>query len=284
MHPHITCVGELAKQSLRGVNNRASGTVIAVFESSVYLEISGTDDLICLGTDALVDGPVNVRTSVLQLPSIYIGNQWQCREDKLSIENGISFQYKTDLLIDTTRQILPISIPVEPHHIEMLRLHLTQRNTQTAFNQKLADCLQRRHQPLTQWLQSKPGTPPTQELEKIIGYGEGLTPSGDDILIGALITLKHAKRAEHFEALSCWIKTHAATLTNRISLAHLLAACNGQAVVLLHDVLNAISHSDKTLVQRALTELEHYGHNSGNDALRGILAVIDSGTVSQREL
>jgi len=82
--------------------------------------------------------------------------------------------------------------------------------------------------------------------------------------------------AKQFKVLSEWIKAHASALTNRISLAHLHAACKGYAVSLLHNVLNAISTNDATLLQHALTELDHYGHSSGKDALRGVLAVIST--------
>ena len=60
MTSRITRVGELAEPVLNG----ASGSVLAVFKSSVYLEISDTDELVCLGTQSLVDGPINIRTSV----------------------------------------------------------------------------------------------------------------------------------------------------------------------------------------------------------------------------
>lgn len=275
MTPHITRVGELARAELRG----ASGSVIAAFKSCVYLEVAGTDKLVCLGTQSLIDGPINVSTSLTQLPVIQAEHQWHCCEDKLTIEATASFHYKATQLNHTETHELLISSPPlapDPKIIQLLHSHLALQQTQTTFNQKLEDRLQLGIQALTQWLHAKPGLPPAARLRDIIGCGEGLTPAGDDILIGTLIALKYTDQEKQFKVLSEWIKAHASALTNRISLAHLHAACKGYAVSLLHNVLNAISTNDATLLQHALTELDHYGHSSGKDALRGVLAVIST--------
>jgi len=277
MISRITRVGELAEPVLNG----AFGSVLAVFKSSVYLEVSDTDELLCLGTQTLIDGPINVSTSVVQLPAIQAEQQWCCREGKLCIEGAASFQYSANQLTHTATKELLFSSPVDPQITELLHTQLKLQNTQTAFNQSLEDRLQTGIKTLSQWLQSEPGLPPAEQLQDIIGCGEGLTPAGDDILIGALIALKHTDRMEQFKVLSEWIKAHAATLTNRISLAHLHAACKGHAVILLHNVLNAIGSKDATIVQQTLTKLNQYGHSSGEDALRGVLAVIDTSAVYQ---
>ena len=271
MPPHIISVGRLAKRSLNG----ASGTVLTVFESSAYLENSVTDELVCVGTQALPDGPINVRTSLIQLPSLQTGNQWYCRNENLTIEDIASLQYKPDRFTHNETPDLLFTSPAEPKIVELLRSHLP-HHLPGAFNEKLKEHLQPGIQALTQWLQCKPDLPPTIQLQNLIGCGEGLTPTGDDILIGALITLKHTNRMEQFTLLSDWVKANAAILTNRISLAHLHAACEGHAVALLHNVLNAISCNDATQVQQTLAKLDQYGHRSGRDALYGMLTVLQN--------
>jgi len=289
MQARVTQVGELARQFLRGSytsglgnsdsgDSTTAGIVIAVFENSIYLEISGTDDLVCVGTNSLLEGPINVSTTLTQLPEITTGHQWHCSKDKLYIEGLGNMQYKSTQTNQTAAHDLPISTAIDPCITRLLHSHLSQRHTHTEFNQKLEDRLQAGIRTLTQWLQSTPGSQPEKKLQNIIGCGDGLTPSGDDILIGTLITLKYTNRLVQFEILSEWIKTHATPRTNRISLAHLHAACKGHAVILLHDLLNAIGSNDTTLIQQALKELDQYGHRSGKDALRGLVAVIDFNT------
>ena len=119
MTPHITRVGELVKPALNG----ACGSVIAVFNNSVYLEVSSTDELVCLGTQSLVDGPINVSTSLAQLPAIQIEQQWYCREGKLSIEGAASFQFIANQPTHSTTTELLISQPVNPQIIELLHTH-----------------------------------------------------------------------------------------------------------------------------------------------------------------
>lgn len=102
----------------------------------------------------------------------------------------------------------------------------------------------------------------------LIGLGPGLTPSGDDILCGALLASRAwgGPRTPLSEALA-----DASLRTPLLSEALLRHAVRGECVPQAHAFLRALS-GDGAL-EPALRELLAVGHHSGGDLARGVLAV-----------
>lgn len=281
MKQEITHIGELAKNLLCN----GSGNVIAVFENSWYLQTStrslNRNTLFCLGTNLLIDGPINVRTTCSQLPAIENGSLWHCQNNRLTIGDVISLHFESAITTGSKNSTVYWNLSdIDQKIIELLQAHSQKHEKQNSIDQQIDNRLQQGMQHLCVWLQTESVDPPDQ-LKNILGAGCGLTPTGDDILTGALITLKHTGRITKFNALSDLVKKHAPSLTNRISHAHLLAACDGKVVSVLHELLESIGTDDPVQVQQALHALDCYGHRSGQDALQGVLAVITTGAVSQ---
>jgi hypothetical protein len=110
-------------------------------------------------------------------------------------------------------------------------------------------------------------------LASLIGLGPGLTPSGDDLIAGALIALATLGRIERRDAL--W--SHCRTLldgTNDISRIHLSAAALGYGAAALHAAIHATMSGEIALLRRSLTALAAVGHTSGLDAFAGGLIVL----------
>lgn len=113
----------------------------------------------------------------------------------------------------------------------------------------------------------------------LIGNGQGLTPSGDDFLIGLLNVLKLSHQHVMFEKLSLSIQNTLEN-TNKISRAFLIAALDGQISDALSDVLNDIIEYDvkrklkediSTRLLSKIARLFLIGHSSGIDALMGVM-------------
>lgn len=109
----------------------------------------------------------------------------------------------------------------------------------------------------------------------LVGCGHGLTPSGDDVLVGALIALHAMGQGAAAERLADALRDGLAQRTGRVSAAHLRAACDGEAVAPVHAVVNAVLGECPAELARAQATLEGHGHRSGRDALRGIRLVMD---------
>jgi hypothetical protein len=104
----------------------------------------------------------------------------------------------------------------------------------------------------------------------LIGLGPGLTPSGDDLIAGALVALRAFLRADAAEQLGAWALRLAATGTGAISRAHLAAAGAGEGPEPLHRVLAAICAAPEVDLERELDAIDRIGHCSGWDALAGV--------------
>ncbi|MBR0795325.1 DUF2877 domain-containing protein [Bradyrhizobium jicamae] len=110
-------------------------------------------------------------------------------------------------------------------------------------------------------------------LGSLIGLGPGLTPSGDDLIGGALIALAALGLAQRRDLL--W--RHCSALlrdTNDISRIHLQAAALGYGAAALHAALHATMSGDVVRLHQTINGLTAIGHTSGLDAFAGCLMVL----------
>ncbi len=107
----------------------------------------------------------------------------------------------------------------------------------------------------------------------LLGLGPGLTPAGDDFIVGALIALRTIGRTTAFDALAAQVGSQLTGSTTTVSAAHLRAACRGEAIEPLHLAAQALVQ-DGTLGASQLSELGQFGASSGADALAGVITVL----------
>lgn len=114
----------------------------------------------------------------------------------------------------------------------------------------------------------------------VLGVGVGLTPSGDDLLVGVLAGLDLRREAAPATA-SLRRRLVRALLpeleggTSRLSGQLLGAACTGlYAEPLLH-LLRALASGEEEAVTQAVPPVLAQGHSSGRDTLRGLLLALD---------
>ncbi|MFI7614806.1 DUF2877 domain-containing protein [Nonomuraea terrae] len=111
--------------------------------------------------------------------------------------------------------------------------------------------------------------------EQLVGLGPGLTPSGDDVLAGLLVTLRHlgtATGAERAVRLAGWLAAtvtyDARTRTTPISATLLHCAAHGAASPEVTAVLRGLA--GRQALRPALRRLHRLGHTSGSDLAQGI--------------
>ena len=106
---------------------------------------------------------------------------------------------------------------------------------------------------------------------KLAGLGIGLTPAGDDFIMGAIYAAWVIHPFKVAEALAREIANIAAPLTTSLSAAWLRSAGRGDAGVLWHQFFNALISSYPVQVQDAMDRILAIGETSGGDALAGFL-------------
>jgi hypothetical protein len=110
----------------------------------------------------------------------------------------------------------------------------------------------------------------------LIGLGPGLTPSGDDLLVGYLAGLwctvrDQGKRAQFISSLGKTV-IRLSRQTNDISRTYLYHAVRGQVSSQLANLAEAISYAENPERLLAIAESAmRVGHTSGMDAVTGLL-------------
>jgi len=105
----------------------------------------------------------------------------------------------------------------------------------------------------------------------IMGLGPGLTPAGDDFLLGVVLSLWASFPSGAKMPLADVIISSAATRTTNLSAAWLKAAARGEASESWHSLIRALNHPEKAPVLRASHKIIRSGHTSGADALTGFI-------------
>jgi hypothetical protein len=103
----------------------------------------------------------------------------------------------------------------------------------------------------------------------LAGLGIGLTPAGDDYLIGAMYATWILHPPDVALVLAREIAEAAAQLTTSLSGALLRSAARGEAGIVWHEFFDALISDEMLRIQVALNTLLAVGESSGADALAG---------------
>ncbi len=111
------------------------------------------------------------------------------------------------------------------------------------------------------------------KLTALIGLGPGLTPSGDDLLGGALIALASLGLLDVRDRL--WgVCSERLDRTTEISALHLRTAARGYGAAPLHDAIHATIGGDVPRLPDFLNAVSAIGHSSGRDSYAGALIAL----------
>ncbi len=115
---------------------------------------------------------------------------------------------------------------------------------------------------------------------RLAGLGIGLTPAGDDFILGAVLAAWIIHPAEIASVLAKEVTNIAAPLTTSLSAAWLRSAGKGEAGILWHHFFNALISVDPAQLQNSLCKILGVGETSGADALAGFLGTVMSWAAS----
>ena len=107
---------------------------------------------------------------------------------------------------------------------------------------------------------------------KMAGLGSGLTPAGDDFLLGVIYSLWSIWDAKIAQIWATELSLSAIPRTTKLSAAWLIAGAKGEAVKAWHDLVNAIVEKNPEVMINAASKIMVTGSSSGFDALSGYAA------------
>lgn len=275
---------DIGAEAAIALRDGGAGVVAAVFERSIYVRFGAR--WICLGNADIGSGPVNVpcRAS-LDWRSLTVSGA-RAVVDGSSLELGqrcrIGFAGAPGWMpapcpvpdwprvsdaLDVLCRALPSERPADGFAgligADGAARGLVTRAAEPAIRQ------------LRRWITgeaAEPGRELAGAVQRLVGLGPGLTPSGDDFLGGALAALRHAGRADLADSLWAAIGSLGGDATSAISYCHLEAAARGQLGEDLHRVLVAVLSGEGDAVRRAVRPLRDKANNSPWDGLCGIEA------------
>jgi hypothetical protein len=262
----------------------------SVFDSAVNLRLADEDRLITVLISDHYELPQGIRIAKRDnsFQSLTVGHQAASRggvlrfgSSPLSIDMRAAHIWKcrvrdlnTDMSLPTVQKAWSTSLNFLTRgqrlkSTEIIADDLFQIGTGSALSQRMS-------RPVMQLIKSAQqfevqGS--AQAAEKMIGLGPGVTPSGDDILIGFLAGL-WSMAGQHYKQLS-FIRLFGneiiklAKQTSEISRTYLYHAAQGQFSSSLSMLAEAIAtYGD---VEQAAQEAMRVGHSSGMDSVTGLL-------------
>lgn len=116
---------------------------------------------------------------------------------------------------------------------------------------------------------------------KLAGLGIGLTPTGDDFILGAVLAMWIIHPSDVASALAEEIMSIAAPLTTSLSAAYLKSAGRGEAGILWHNFFDTLISGDSYAIELQIAKLLSVGATSGADALAGFIGTFICYTESE---
>lgn len=275
--------------------DRFDATVHSVFQSSLNLRLNRINRLITLTVSNEGDLPQGIRLNAPEgftFEKFQIGEGALCRDGILHLENSsLTIQlhgarrYECDLpalMVDATNPVVSAAWSLVWEALNKRQklsvaeiiaedLFRLGESTRSGVSRRAGEAMQslldatRRYE-LTD----------TDAISALIGLGSGLTPSGDDLLVGYMAGLWSTRRdkSERMQFITSLGKAipRSSRKTNDISRTYIAHAVRGQVSSRLANLVEAIARGEdpKRLLDIAETAMR-VGHTSGMDAVTGML-------------
>ncbi len=111
----------------------------------------------------------------------------------------------------------------------------------------------------------------------LVGLGGGLTPAGDDWIMGCLLGAHIVLEEHEMLRVAAVIVEAIAGRTTPLSAASIRASARGECGVAWHDLLGALDDADLPGINNSARSIMSRGHTSGADSLAGFVAVVEGG-------
>jgi hypothetical protein len=273
-------------RSVRGAlpKKPAAGRVLAVFRRACIIQC-GHDMLVALVAPELGNGPLNVVMErvpgewlVLQpgMPAQLQGDCMQIGRLEVSLESAETWEPCPDWerlranagqLLGRLEQLLARARSQSPGDTLLV---LFQGPSQAELSSATVMHARARRAAEAMWAgwggdeaQLSAGT------AQLAGLGSGLTPAGDDFVLGAMLCawLAHSTPGRYCET----VLEACSPRTTMLSNAFLRSAAAGECSAAWHRLLEALEGGSAEQLDVATREVLSYGHSSGADALAGFL-------------
>ncbi|HJR80215.1 MAG TPA: DUF2877 domain-containing protein [Anaerolineales bacterium] len=268
-----------------------NATIQSVFDSSLNLRLEHQDALLTILVSDHYDLPQGIRLTVKNVPlsSLTVDVLAACRNGILRFQNSLLsidlrgariWNGRLSASIDMQRPASgrawsmtwkALNKQQRLKQTDLIGADLFKANAGSLLTRMLSQPVQRLIA-ATEQLDSQAAA---DSAAKMIGLGPGVTPSGDDLLLGYLAGLwsTAAQEQQRLDFLSKFGQSLSALKkeTNEISRTYLYYAIKGEFSSSMLALVNAISDGEEPKLLSTAKEAMRVGHSSGLDSVTGLL-------------
>lgn len=265
-----------------------SGHVLAAFSRSCYLDLDG--QVVALVAPALLNGPLNVVVDADAWGDRVAAGAVATSTDRVvRIGGGVEIELAGAVVWDAALPRWPRidAVALLEHTARLGRLlaseapegglarTATGAHAPGGADEILDRAAARAVADLAGGLRHRDAHLAAHAARTLAGLGPGLTPSGDDILLGCLLALA-VLPAEGTARIRDAIVSATRDRTTRISQAYLHAAAHGEAGAPWHGLIAGLAASATSRVTDAARRVMAFGETSGSDMLAGFLLSVNA--------
>jgi hypothetical protein len=270
-------------------NPKLRGFVHSTFNRTFNFQCLETGELYTIACSKLDNGP---NTLILDMESFETLNIKV--NDRVRVEDNNLFI--ADKLVVSTKSTAKWKclLPDYPKNLDLLRQNLAKMKnyidiygkgggikkdlqSNSPFEAEMSKMLEKRTNLLFKELVNLRMTNALKHAISLIGLGPGLTPSGDDFLVG-LFTIFHLKNSPFYEQQSFCeeVLIKAKPLTNDISYTALKKAANGKVRESIICLIASLIGGNEEDINLSLNKVLNIGSSSGTDIALGIVCGLEA--------
>ena len=234
----------------------AAAEIAAVYERSLYLRAGNA--FVCIGEPVVGNGPSTMIVDFsLSEFGLRADTSATIADQKIAIGSIV-------LTLNRCALWQPPAWPAVPSSDRLAEICTALAHRLAVEGPQHSSPIAKRITRFEDWLSNIDET--VEAIDGIVGLGPGLTPSGDDVLIGALAMLDALGERETHVALSHAINAITPGQTSPLSHCFLRAAVAGHISGRFHTIVSSVIIGD---IDRAIDTARTIGHSSGWDMLTG---------------
>ncbi|MGC5325200.1 DUF2877 domain-containing protein [Brevibacillus sp. SYSU BS000544] len=264
------------------------GFVHSTFDRTINIHCLSNAELYTVACRQIDNGPNTLVTDVISFSGmdiaagdiVYVENDRLCIENKMAItiEHAKKWQsivpaYPADIAV------LRKNLAFAKEYIELHGAHGGMKRplqTKNLFEEETSKMLEERSRLLLLELSNDRMIEAIRHAVGLIGLGPGLTPSGDDFLVGLLTTLTMPNYPVKIEStFGEAIVQSAQQLTNEISFMAIKKASTGEVRESIIALLHALTCGSQEESILSLATVLNIGSSSGTDIALGIVSGLE---------
>lgn len=261
-------------------NTELSGQVHSIFKHTINI-INDHGSLFTLTDESLNNGPNCLKVRGIDFEQLNMKESTKVRfeDDKIIVKNVLMIDYKNPVFHQQNELSYPENADHISEKIDKIRqsnwyLDYQEKYEVDAFMKSVNSLIESNSALLSNYIKNKDAVTVQQRtLEKFIGLGIGLTPSGDDFLTGLayISSLKNHPNPHILTTLDS-LKSMMKEKTNIISCQQFEMALVQEVRTEIYSCLkNILSNQSFKKVEESIKSILDIGSTSGFDILKGML-------------